>query len=38
VPIRLSAIEEAEPPTFTEIAGLTDLTGALWAVHGPESA
>ncbi|WP_086607935.1 hypothetical protein [Erythrobacter donghaensis] len=34
-PVRLVEIDEAEPPTFTEIAGRDGQTGAVWAMDAP---
>lgn len=35
-PLRLVEIEEADPPSYTEMAGRTDETGAIWAMHAPQ--
>lgn len=32
-PLRLVEIEEVDPPVFTEMAGRTDKTGAVWAMQ-----
>jgi hypothetical protein len=34
-PLRLVEIKETDPPTFTEMTGRSDETGAVWAMQAP---
>lgn len=36
-PIRLAEIEQSDPPSYTEMAGHSDTTGAVWAMHHPDA-
>jgi hypothetical protein len=36
-PLRLVEVEEADPPTYTELSGRSDETGAVWAMQAPQA-